>query len=126
MGEAEAGFRLDKNHFDKFKELTDELSKRNGGMKLINSVMKLRDTYSRLYVDTGVDFDGYISFLALDNSMRGKGIGKKLLELLKEKMDENGVKKVCVFTDTTCNVEFYEKQGFTRKKSSQEHGQKPG
>ncbi len=60
------------------------------------------------------DYVGEVAFFAVDSRYRGQGIGKKLFqELLKYMKDEN-IKTFYLFTDTSCNYQFYEHQGMVR------------
>ncbi len=50
-----------------------------------------------------------------------KGIGKKLLAKLGEKCIEQNIKKIYLWSDTTCDYDYYEKNGFKQiKKSAKE------
>ncbi len=63
---------------------------------------------------TGQKFDGELVFFALDKKARGLGIGKHLLNLAKDYMLSNNMNNFYLYTDVSCNYEFYENQGFSR------------
>ena len=48
-------------------------------------------------------------------SYRGKGIGKQLFQSALDYMKEQKLNTLYLFTDTSCNYEFYEHQGMIRK-----------
>lgn len=54
---------------------------------------------------------------ALDKNFKGMGFGKKLLSSFYNYLEQNGVDNFYLFTDTTCDFEFYEHNGFERRKS---------
>lgn len=55
--------------------------------------------------------DGEICFLAADNTVRGQGIGTRLLQALTEKARG---KRVYLYTDSNCTYQFYEHRGFQK------------
>ena len=61
------------------------------------------------------NYDGTLDFLILANESQGSGIGKNLWMALKSYFEKNGAKSVYLFSDTECNVGFYEHYGFTRR-----------
>ena len=62
-----------------------------------------------------VDFQGEVSFFAIDENYRGLGIGKNLFESLLYYMKEQNIQQFYLFTDTSCNYGFYEHQGMRRE-----------
>lgn len=75
-------------------------------------------------------YPGEVAFFAISAKYRGKGIGKALFGRLTEYMKREGIHTFYLFTDTSCNYQFYEHQGMVRKcekKSSfMINGQKQG
>lgn len=59
-------------------------------------------------------FDGEISILIVDNSYRGKGIGKKLLLKTFDKARFDNMKNLKILTDESCSYSFYEHLGCQR------------
>ena len=59
-------------------------------------------------------FDGEISMLILDKSLRGKGIGKKMLEDIFDLAKKDNIKNLCIYTDDSCSYYIYETLGFKR------------
>lgn len=62
-----------------------------------------------------MDFQGEVSFFAIDESYRGLGIGKNLFESLLYYMKEQNIQCFYLYTDTSCNYGFYEHQGMKRE-----------
>lgn len=60
----------------------------------------------------------FMSILTVDTNLRGKGIGKLLVEAFRKRCDEKGLKFIVFyapkFNENT--IEFYKKQGFNEGK----------
>ena len=56
----------------------------------------------------------FVDFLFVDGSLRGQGIGKKLVTLAEEDAKKRGVKYVFLCTNAFQAPGFYEKLGFVR------------
>lgn len=52
-----------------------------------------------------------LSIIIVDKKYRGKGIGYKLFEFIVQQAKRDGIKKILIETDESCNVNFYEKLG---------------
>ncbi|MCK4806654.1 MAG: GNAT family N-acetyltransferase [Candidatus Aegiribacteria sp.] len=59
---------------------------------------------------------GYIYHLAVDESIQGKGTGKKLMDAAENALRDAGIEKahLFIYTDNTA-IEFYEKTGWHRR-----------
>ena len=55
----------------------------------------------------------------MDESCRGKGIGKLLFQSALDYAKEEKMDKFYLFTDTSCNFGFYEHQGMVRRKEKE-------
>lgn len=55
--------------------------------------------------------DGEISLLIVDKDYRNKGIGKKILNDIFKVAKENGLKKLQILSDESCDYSFYESIG---------------
>lgn len=54
----------------------------------------------------------YVDFLWLDDSLRGKGVGRKLLDLAKSRAQELKCPAITLYTSTFQAPEFYRNYGF--------------
>ena len=61
------------------------------------------------------DYQGEVAFFAINSVYRGKGIGKKLFQSLLSYMKAENISRFFLFTDTSCNYQFYEHQGMIRR-----------
>lgn len=82
--------------------------------KMIEDFKKLHRIYQKILQKHKSEFDGVLTLFAVNENYRGYGIGKALLEKLFNYLQEQQVKKIYLYTDTTCNYGFYEHQGFKR------------
>lgn len=60
------------------------------------------------------EFDGVLTLFAVNRDCRGFGVGTALWDGLQEYLRCQGVKRIYLYTDTTCNYGFYERHGFHR------------
>jgi len=70
--------------------------------------------YEQLLKESGKAFDGELSFFAVKEDQRGTGIGKELFQRHLNEMKSHAVKNFYLYTDTSCNFGFYERQGMKR------------
>ena len=75
----------------------------------------VNNTDKVLLSEANRDYSGELVFFAVNSDYRGMGLGKKLFTKAKEYMKEDGMKNFYLFTDTTCNFNFYEYNGMTRR-----------
>ena len=64
---------------------------------------------------TGKTYPGEVAFFAVDETHRGKGVGRQLFQSLLAYMEEEKLHEFYLFTDTSCNYQFYEHQGMKRR-----------
>ncbi|MDN5342826.1 MULTISPECIES: GNAT family N-acetyltransferase [Oceanotoga] len=57
-------------------------------------------------------FDTEVTLFIVDPSFRGLGIGRKLMNDFKNYCKNNNVKYIYLYTDSMCNINFYDKYGF--------------
>jgi len=114
MGRRIEDFHTDDVHADNYEKISEELNGIRGGKSLNKAFARVYDTHKKLLNGCDIEFDGYLTFLAVESGMRGKGIGKTLVAHLKKRLSAIGVEKFYLYTDTTCNVGFYDSQGFKR------------
>jgi len=63
--------------------------------------------------------DGYLAALFVDNKMQGKGVGKQLLNFIKEKRTSI---QLSVYKKNTKSIGFYKSQGFDVKTEKTDDG----
>ena len=68
----------------------------------------------KLLKDSGKNYQGEITFFAVDSEFRGRGVGKVLFQNIKTYMKHEEIQNYYLFTDTSCNFGFYEHQGMNR------------
>jgi len=71
--------------------------------------------YEQMLEDEDNPYDGTLDFLVVAEEAKGLGIGKALWYELAAYFAEQQTKQIYVYTDTTCNIGFYEHMGFTKK-----------
>ena len=86
--------------------------------KLLNSKkIKNKEAIKKYYENYGyyapkdieTKFDGEISILIVKEEEQNRGIGTKLLSEVFKLAKEDGLKKIQILTDESCNHKFYEK-----------------
>jgi len=76
---------------------------------------KTLKVYEQMLEDEGNHYDGTLDFFVVAGEAKGHGIGKALWRELAAYFTERQAKQIYVYTDTTCNIGFYEHLGFTKK-----------
>ncbi len=69
----------------------------------------------RLLEDSKKEYPAELAFFAVSAKCRGKGIGKILFESLLSYMKGENIHEFYLFTDVSCNYQFYEHQGMSRR-----------
>ena len=59
-------------------------------------------------------YDAEVTLLLVDANVRGGGVGRRLFNRMMRTFREAGVERFFLFTDTTCNVGFYDHLGLVR------------
>lgn len=72
------------------------------------AIYKYNNDYDYLPKELENYFDGEIKILIVNESHRGKGIGKKLLTKIFEIACNDNMKNIQILTDESCNYKFYE------------------
>lgn len=88
------------------------VAKRNGFN--IKDYQYLHKIYHDFLKESPVQYDGTLSLFAVDAKCRGFGVGTTLLNKMEEYYRSCGVKKIYLYTDSTCNTNFYDRHGFLR------------
>lgn len=74
----------------------------------------IHKTYDEFLNKHKEEFDGVLTLFAIKDEFRGFGFGKILLENFLSYLQNQNVNNIYLYTDTTCNYEFYERKGFKR------------
>lgn len=77
---------------------------------------KIHQAYEQLISGLEENYDGTLDFLVLAKESQGHGIGKLLWQAAQVYFVEKGARAVYLYSDTECNYNFYEGQGFKRKR----------
>lgn len=80
-------------------------------IKYIKALHEYEDNYYYVPDELKNHFDGEVSMLIIDEKIRGKGIGKKLLLELFELAKKDKMKKLQILTDDSCSYYIYESLG---------------
>lgn len=78
------------------------------------TIRRMHQIYHELHSSCEWKFDGVLTLFAITRGCRGLGVGKELLNRLLTYQKAHGVTNAYLYTDTSCNVGFYEHQGFMR------------
>lgn len=69
-----------------------------------------------LLKESSIEYQGELAFFAISKECRGLGIGKELFLRLVNYMKSNHINCFYLYTDTSCNYQFYEHQGMKRRR----------
>lgn len=71
-------------------------------------------TNNRLLESTPAPHNDEVTLLAVDEEMRGLGVGTVLLDAALSHLSDRGATAAHLYTDATCSYRFYEGHGFKR------------
>ena len=80
----------------------------------LSSYTTMHQIYKQLLAPHQKEFNGVLTLFAVTAQSRGLGVGKALLGELLTHLAEGGTRRFYLYTDSTCNVGFYNHQGFKR------------
>ena len=83
-------------------------------IKDINALKEYENNYYYVPDELKDYFDGDVSMLIIDKSLRGKGIGKKMLSDIFELAKKDNMKNLQILTDESCSYYIYESLGCKR------------
>lgn len=81
--------------------------------RVVKAYYGVEKSYKRLYRRTGGRFDSELVLFAVDASSRGSGVGGSLMHEYAEECRRRGA-RMYLFTDTMCDVSYYDHNGFER------------
>ena len=73
--------------------------------------LKVDSSFKKLLAQNTSDSE--LIFFMVDGNLRGKGVGKTLLSNYMNEGRRQGIRDLCLVTDTQCNYEYYNRTGFT-------------
>jgi len=80
-------------------------------IKDIDALHQYESNYDYMPSNLKDKYDGEVSMLILDKSLRGKGIGKKMLKEVFDLAKKDNVKNLYIYIDDSCNYHIYESLG---------------
>ncbi len=83
-------------------------------IKDIKALHEYEDNYYYVPDELKNYFDGEVSMLIIDKSLRGKGIGKEMLSKIFELAKKDNMKNLQILTDESCSYYIYESLGCKR------------
>lgn len=95
----------------KFYSFIKKLLYKSKDMKDIKAFLEYEDSYYYVPDKLKNYFDGELSILIIDKSLRGKGIGKKLLSEVFNLAKKDNMKNLQILTDESCSFYVYEALG---------------
>lgn len=79
--------------------------------------------YKQLLENHSHEFDGVLTLFIVDHHYQGLGIGTKLMKDMMVYYQQNHIRNIYLFTDSTCNYYYYEDQGFHCLEEKEFHSQ---
>lgn len=85
------------------------------GRNILEMFRGIQAVDKTLLAESGQEYDGELAFFAIDKKSRGLGLGRQLFDRALREMRLDGLHNFYLFTDTSCNWQFYEHLGLTRR-----------
>lgn len=98
----------------KFYHFLKQILYKSRKIKNVKALKHYYENYSYSPKELENNFDGEISILIVDKNYRGKNIGKELLLETFKKAEQDGLEKIQILSDESCNYKFYENCGCTK------------
>lgn len=95
-------------------------------IKNLEALHEYENNYDYMPQDMKIKFDGEVSMIIIDSSLRGKGIGKKLLSDVFELAKKDNLKNLYIYTDDSCSYYIYETLGCKRIYETTVENKEPG
>lgn len=80
----------------------------------LHEMLSLSHVDARLLHGLRSRFDAEVTLLLVGDAARGHGVGRALFDHTMSRFHDAGVNRYFLFTDTSCNVGFYEHRGLVR------------
>ena len=85
------------------------------GRRVLNIFSSVNGIDKELLTVSRKDYKGEVAFFAVDTKYRGIGLGRRLFQTLIDYMKSQNITEFYLFTDTSCNYQFYEHLGLVRR-----------
>lgn len=110
----------------KFYTFVKNLLYKSKKIKNLEALHEYENNYDYMPQDMKNKFDGEVSIIIIDSSLRGKGIGKKILSDLFELAKKDNIKNLSIYTDDSCSYYIYEAFGCKRVYETTVENKEPG
>lgn len=80
-------------------------------IKDLDALLEYKKNYDYMPENLKNEYDGELSMIIIDSSLRGKGIGKKMLSKLFKLAKKDNMKNLYIYTDDSCSYYIYESLG---------------
>ena len=85
------------------------------GLSILSFFHKLNKIDKKLSARTKENYGGEWTLWIVDHDYRHQGIGKILYDNVMSYLKSEGITKFFFYTDTDCDYEFYDQNGYTRR-----------
>ena len=105
--------RLNRHHL-RFVSVSLPLLTSRAGRRALRVELAIARVDARLLRDTGRSYAAEVTLFLVGPCMRGRGVGGRLFSRMMRSLRSCGVRDYFLYTDTTCDVGFYDRRGLTR------------
>lgn len=106
---------IDSEYDERIKNNIENLKNTEEGLIAYDIRKNMKSINEKLLANSGKDYKSELSFFAIDEEYRGKGIGKELLCRFIKYLKKNNISEFYLYTDTSSDYKFYEHFGFNKK-----------
>lgn len=115
MAKKVKGFRRPRKYRRKELLYTADLLRTREGREAAFLFLSDHRINDRLLKRSGRQYQAELALFAVSNEAQGKGVGKRLFSSALDYMKKQGVEQYYLFTDTTCNYQFYDARGMIQR-----------
>lgn len=95
----------------KIFRLLEKIAYSSSLIKYKSKLLQYNEDYDYCPDSVMQNYDGELSIIVVDKYHRQNGLGRKMLHDLFEKAKKDGIEKLLILTDQSCNYEFYDRIG---------------
>lgn len=114
MAKVEKNFQTPLRYATQAMFATGNLKRTKEGRHIASLFEDFDKLNQRLLKQSELTFDGELSFFIVGSDQRGNGIGGELYKRFLQYTQAVGIENYYLFTDSDCNVGFYEHQSLVR------------